>query len=290
MSKRRKFVHSLAAVQDLPEHKRVLEAILNHFDKEPGVVAAFLSGSTATGGMDDFSDIDLGIVCDNEETMEGLWEERWNWDFLSWGHRFDADHIKPHFVIYLFETKAEFSAPLIKADIAFYTPSHLPPKEGAPFRVVWDDTGKLSAWSEQMNGSPAASVNWDNLNHEDERFWAWLVYLLLHAHRGECFEAAESVTMVRNVTMAWYARLQGEAYFNSRRLEERTDAALMKRFNGTFPQPSKSSISEVCLALIELHEDLRLQVTKSLGAVKWKTSTEFCTKVKKMASELGKEL
>ena len=49
-----------------------------------------------------------------------------------------ADHIKPHFVIYIFE-------PAIRADISLYLDDELPPAAGGPFVLAWDETGAF-AW------------------------------------------------------------------------------------------------------------------------------------------------
>ena len=271
----------------LPSHERVLKALVEYFEKA-GATAAFLSGSTATGSMDTYSDVDLGIVCKDARAMDELWSLRWQWDFHSWGHRFDADHIKEHFVIYLFNGEGDDEAELVKADIAFYTLETLPSSAGAPYRVLWDKSGKLAEWVKEKNGAEATKPNWDDVNHEDERFWAWLVYLMLHAYRGELFEAAESVAMVRNVTMTWFARLAGNASFNPRRLEERASVDELTQFYHFFPMPSRQSIGCACLALIDLHKELRDKVSKEAEPeVVWNTSEEFCARVMNMAQGLS---
>ena len=83
-----------------PDHARVLDAIVDFFGAQPGVVGGFASGSLAYGGMDELSDLDLGIVVEDEAVRERLWESRWDWQIAPWFHRFDADHVRPHFVIY----------------------------------------------------------------------------------------------------------------------------------------------------------------------------------------------
>ena len=278
----------LDTVTELPSQKNVLHSLLHYF-KEEGAVAAFVSGSTATGGMDTFSDIDLGVVCKDDKTLSDFWQRRWSWDFLPWGHRFDADHIKGHFVIYFFEALGDDEAQFVKADVCFYTTETLPPHAGAPYRVLWDETGRLDKWASVANETTESKPNWDNVNHEDERFWAWLVYLMLHAYRGELYEVADSFSMVRNVTMNWYARLAGDEYFNPRRLEERASVDELTQFYHCFPMPSRQSIGRACLSLIDLHKDLREKVAQETGKQSdefWKTSDGFCAQVTKMAQEL----
>lgn len=79
--------------------------------------------------MDQYSDIDLGIVFESDETRELAWSDRWNGSLEPWFHRFDADHIKPYFVIYLFE-------PCVKADINFCTLTDLPPGREPPTKSL----------------------------------------------------------------------------------------------------------------------------------------------------------
>ena len=75
--------------------------------------------------MDQDSDLDIGIFFGNPTDREKTWKNRWDWSVAPWFHRFDADHIKPHFVIYLFESN-------IKADINLYVQAELPGAGGAP--------------------------------------------------------------------------------------------------------------------------------------------------------------
>jgi hypothetical protein len=78
------------------------------------ISGAFLSGSGAAGGMDFYSDLDFGFLCTSDEAKETIWQERFDLRLPSWFHRMDADHVKPYFIIYLFE-------PHLHVDLCFYT-------------------------------------------------------------------------------------------------------------------------------------------------------------------------
>ena len=138
----------IESTKALPEHDRVLQALLAFFSREPGANGCFLSGSTATLKMDQDSDLDIGVLFESAAQREAAWARRWDWQMADWFHRFDADHIKPHFVIYLFE-------PEIKADINFYIRDDLPKVEGGqhPFSIVWDHQGVLAAWLQDMEAA-----------------------------------------------------------------------------------------------------------------------------------------
>jgi hypothetical protein len=142
------------------------------------VIGGFLSGSDATGGMDSYSDLDLGFLCPMMEAKDNIWSQRFDWPLPPWFHRMDADHVKPYFIIYLFE-------PHIHVDLAFYTPDNLPPQAGGPFILGWDNESKLGQWIEKVNEPYRVKPDWSNVVHEEERFWTWTHYSWCHSGRGE---------------------------------------------------------------------------------------------------------
>ena len=54
-------------LDDSPEHCRLLERAVAHFQSDARVVGLMVSGSIATGGVDTYSDIDLEIYIRDEE-------------------------------------------------------------------------------------------------------------------------------------------------------------------------------------------------------------------------------
>ena len=61
-------------IVNLPEHRRVFDSLLRHFRNIDGAIGLFVSGSQATGEMDEQSDLDLGVVLDSQksEMLSGL--------------------------------------------------------------------------------------------------------------------------------------------------------------------------------------------------------------------------
>jgi predicted nucleotidyltransferase len=160
---------NLFTINNLEDHNKVLEKILTFFYNLNSVIGAFVSGSTANGNIDLNSDLDIGILIGNSCDRESVWKCRWDREIAPWFHRFDADHIKAFFVIYLFEPK-------IKADINLYIPGDLPSSLGAPYKIIWDKTKKLEEWYEKNSIKPICKPDWSNVVHEDERFWVWMFY------------------------------------------------------------------------------------------------------------------
>src|SRR3954451_13096855 len=185
-----------AHLERLPEHRRVLTAILRYF--RPSAVGAWVSGSVARGGMDEESDVDVGICFATDAERQAAWEARLDWEIAPWFHRFDADHVKPFFVIYLF-------TPKVKADIPLYTLGDLPEADGVPYVLAWDDTGRLHEWATAVVPAGCA-VDWSPAVHEDERFWAWLVYSVQHIRRGELYSIATEFAALRDIVEQWQVR------------------------------------------------------------------------------------
>lgn len=255
---------SIDATRQLPDHDAVLQAILSFFKDEPGVTGCFLGGSAAANRMDEDSDLDVGIAMQDAEALEAVWQRRWDWNIAPWFHRFDADHIRPYFVIYFFE-------PRIKADIGFCLKDKLPARRADPFVVVWDNDGALARWFAPEGKPMAPGVSWQSAVHEDERFWAWLFCLHGHLHRGEYYNCAYEFPVVRDILEQWHARLAGFRCFNTRRLEQNPALGRLPR-HGLFPTPDKETIKSCLLRAIQEQLALRKEIEGLLGPV-WRTNS-----------------
>jgi hypothetical protein len=261
-------------VAALPDHRRVLEAVLTFFRHDPTAIGAWVSGSAARGDTDEYSDLDIGICYRDESARTGTWSHRWEWPIAAWFHRFDADHVRPFFVIYLFEADQPDGTP-VKADIALYLEGELPPPEGGPYRVAWDDAELLGEWASR---TADRSADWGLAVHEDERFWAWTYYCLQHVRRGEYYEIASELHWLRGIVEAWRARLAGQPEFSPRRAESYYDVADLAE---TFPAPNRKALRAALLKLIDLHERQRAAIDAD-----WTTSPEARERIHSMVEAL----
>jgi predicted nucleotidyltransferase len=259
---------AFAHVQGLPDHRRVLEAVLAHF--RPSAVGAWVSGSVARGGMDEESDVDVGICFGSEAERQAAWEMRQDWEIAPWFHRFDADHVKPFFVIYLF-------SPKVKTDIPLYTLDNLPAPDGGPYVLAWDDTGRLREWAKAAvpAGDP---VDWSPAIHEEERFWAWLVYSLQHVRRGELYSTASDFAALRDIVEQWHARLDGRSRFSTRRAEQLGDTSELAEL---FPRPEHGSLKHALLKLIAIHDRQRAELD-----LPWRTAEAARERIRRWVEEL----
>jgi predicted nucleotidyltransferase len=260
------------------EHQRVLDRVVGFFQDCPGVVGGCVSGSVARGDADEYSDLDVAIFFADEETREAAWTTRWEWEIARWFHRFDADHVKPYFVIYLFE-------PGVKADLPLHLVTDPPAPGGAPYEALWDTTGHVVKWVEASNaGRQDVSPDWSAAVHEEERIWAWIYYCVRHVQRGEYYDVASDFQALREIVEAWHARLRGKALFDIRRVHER-EPETMSLFADLFPRPARESQKRALSLLIEIHDRQREEIERSLG-ITWRTSSEGRELIRKLVESL----
>jgi hypothetical protein len=265
-------------MRDLPEHYRLCRQLFDFFSQQEGITAMFMSGSGVTGGMDSYSDLDLGFVCESDKAKEKIWSQRFDWKLPPWFHRMDADHVKPYFIIYLFE-------PEIHVDLCFYTIDNLPSKTGGPYAIAYDPRSQLNAWVQEMNRSSVAAPDWSNVIHEEERMWTWIHYAWCHAGRGESYDIAAEFWFLRNIPHSWFARLKGQSQFSSRRLEQKGEMEFIESMKLCYPMPNRSSVKAALLSLIAVHNAQRAQVDRLLSP-KWKTTQAARDKITRLVQEM----
>ena len=265
-------------MNSLDVHRKLCFLLLEYFRNSLEIDGAFISGSGAAGGMDRHSDLDLGFLCSSIGAKEKIWSQRFEWPLPAWFHRMDADHVKPYFIIYLFE-------PEIHVDLAFYTLEDLPSQAGGPFAIAFDKKSQLERWLSEVNKPQKKHADWSNVVHEEERFWTWIHYSWCHTGRGEYYDCASTFGMLRSVIEEWHARLNGAEKFDTRRLEQKGGSEFAKSMHRCFPVPERASLKAALVNLIEIHESQRARVEKIAQPI-WKTSDAARDKIKKLISEL----
>ena len=261
----------------LEYHNNVINEVLDFFYRTSGVSGCFLSGSTATEEMDEDSDLDIGIVFENALSRDTCWQSRNDWKICPWFHRFDADHIKPYFIIYFFE-------PNVKTDINLYIEDDLPKYGDGRLGVAWDKDGILRKWSESLILVNKSKDSKEIYIHEDERFWAWTFYLYSHLHRGEYYNCASEFPMIRSIVEKWTARLEEGSNFSPRRLELKPYSNQLID-NNLFPHPQLKSLKNSMLYLIEVYKKLRKEVERKYR-IKWRTTDQAVDKIIKFVESL----
>ncbi len=178
----------------VPEHLRVLaESVVAEADKDPRVLAVVVGGSVASGTSDEYSDLDLVLVCTAEGQPECLAEAN---EFagrvgplLS---SFTGEHVgEPRLLIAL------FGPPLVHVDLKFVTPDG--------YRTRVEDGLVLWQRDDSLDTVVAGSeAEWPQPDAQwiEDRFWVWVHYVAVKIARGELFEAIEGLGMMRAAAIA----------------------------------------------------------------------------------------
>jgi hypothetical protein len=278
---------NVVALEELNEHYRVYTELETYFKSISTIIGIFLSGSSAIGVMDQFSDVDIGVVFDSAESVDSFWKKRWDWNVPKWFHRFDADHVRDHFIIFLFE-------PNVKVDIVLYTIDTLPPPEGGPYLLVYAKDPKLNTWevtskSKIKTIKSSSILELEEIIHDDERIWAWLYYCYLHIARGEYYTIAADFFSLRGIVEKWIAHFKYQSVFRTRRLEFEFLNNDLNELKNLFPQPEKESLIHACENLIKITIKLRNEIEEQLGEI-WRTSDNSIAKIKSLFQALSKSI
>lgn len=239
----------------------LFEAFLRLF-AERGDLAVAVSGSLASGEMDEYSDLDLELIVPEEqqvgETIEWLIKAA---DSLGGVlASFPATHLGLRDLrIFFFERDGAVA----KADVWVMSAKSFDAMPKA--KLVVDPGGRLRARRSALPNSQA----WQEPDFSDlhNKFAGWIWYTCIKIARGEYTEAADSLGTMRSFAllpcMQYVHSLPYEGY---RKLETRFPADAVAALQATYPaQMSFAELVRALSALIEIFEEVQLRVAQKLG-------------------------
>jgi len=178
-----------AALERLPTSLRgFLERGLPLLTADSRVIGVAAGGSVATGGTDEFSDLDLviavdpgaypGVLAERRAIAEGLGQ------LLA---AFTGEHVgETRLLICLYDE------PLLHVDLKFVALEDAAERVEDPI-VLFERDGRLSA----VLAGGVARFPQPDLQWIEDRFWTWLHYLTLKLLRGELFDVLEGLGFLR---------------------------------------------------------------------------------------------
>ena len=178
---------------DIPAlHSRFLDDTLARIQQDPRVTGVAITGSMVGGRPDDYSDVDLIVVVEDEsydDVMEHRLELIGSWTSLVAG--FTGEHVgEPRLIITL------VGPPLLHADFKFIRPSDFADRVEDP-RILWDRRGLLA---DALATHPSAPDEFD-LQWIEDRFWTWVHYGATKLGRGEIFETIGFLAYLRETVL-----------------------------------------------------------------------------------------
>src|SRR6266542_3886017 len=195
-----------------PRHRAKSKAASRAAFADPDVVAMVVTGSFATGGADELSDVDLRVYV-RPDAVEGVVARIP--DLAAAGGPvvalFLAEHLGiPTLTIVLYDDLVHVDFDVIAADRAA---EH---NDGLPAVVLWEREPISGALPGTYAPEVAAGVGW-----LEARIWPWSWYIQSKILRGELYEALDGLQYVRNnVLFPLVARRHGVLPSGSRRMED----------------------------------------------------------------------
>ena len=178
---------------------------------DQSVVGLLAGGSAATGAMDEFSDLDLVVVCRDADHSAVLR------DAIGFAgslgpllSNFTGEHVRePRLLLCL------YGPPPLRVDLLFVAISELD-RRIEDERILWQRDGALDPI---FRRAPAVQPPID-LQWIEDRFWTWIYNGATKIGRGELFACLETLAFLRQTVLApLIAQRRGHRPNGVRRLE-----------------------------------------------------------------------
>jgi len=228
--------------------RRFLDDLLAAVRDDPRIAGLLLAGSSATGEMDEFSDIDTVIVSTDEshpELLAGAPEFAASLGPLL--AAFTGEHVgEPRLLIAL------YGPPLLHVDFKFVGLTDLAVRveDGV---IAWERDGLVSA---ALAGSAAVWPMPDPQWLED-RFWVWVHYSAAKIGRGELFECLDALGMIRGLVLGPLLAVRAGARPQGARRLERLAPEDVPALAATVGDHSVAGCADALRAAITLYRELR---------------------------------
>ncbi len=206
------YVQLIEHKADLPAlHATFLKEALPRLQVDERIVAVAAGGSFLTGGMDEYSDLDL-VLAVNPPAVPQVMQERHQIASTLGAllTAFTGEHVgEPRLLICL------YGPPLLHVDLKFVSLTDAGRRVEDPI-ILWERDGQLTA---QFSSSEAVYPTPD-LQWIEDRFWTWVHYVAAKVGRGELMDAHDSLTIIRLLVLGPLALLaQGARPSGVRRVE-----------------------------------------------------------------------
>ncbi|GAB2652577.1 hypothetical protein [Kribbella swartbergensis] len=233
----------------VPAHLReIAEAVVAEASADSRLLAVVAGGSIASGTSDEYSDLDLVLVCTPEGQADCLADAhgfaRKLGPLLS---SFTGEHVgEPRLLIAL------YGPPLVHVDLKFVTAEDLRERveDGV---VLWQrDESVDQVLAESAAQWPQPDPQWI-----EDRFWVWVHYTAVKIGRGELFDALGALAQIRSAAIAPLA-IHGRTPKPSgvRRLETLVPE-LVPEFSETVATVDREGCLRALKASVELYRKVR---------------------------------
>ena len=211
---------------------------------DPRILAVVEGGSTARGESNEWSDLDVSLVCTDEGRAELVDESV---DIASrlapLLTSYSGDHIGlPRTRMCL------FGPPLLHVDLDFVTVGEL--EQGV---ALWERESGLVARSAAPTGGYTVDPQWI-----EDRFWSWVHYLAAKVGCGAVFDCVDGLAYLRSTVFGpMLAVRYGRRPQGVDRIEQYADPALVEELGRTLGGTTRKACLDAVHAAVELYQRLR---------------------------------
>ena len=235
----------------LPQaHREFLQAALPKLRADARLAGVAAGGSFISGGLDEFSDLDLVVVAAPDAAK----------DVLRAGAAlaaqlgpllasFQGDHVgEPRLLICL------YGPPLLHVDLKFLSTQELAHRVEDP-AILWDRDGEVRLGLSRGRAIyPQPDPQWI-----EDRFWVWVHYIVVKIARGELFEALDSLAFIRRRVLGPLILLDAGLQPDGVRRLESGAPQFAARLTAAVGAHDRTSCRDALQAAIALYVSLREQ-------------------------------
>ncbi len=251
----------LQGIQLLPNHQAFINRFINVCEADDHIVAAFLGGSNAKGYADQYSDIDVCVITD-ENAYEDFFNKRESF-LRSLGELvFLEDFGIPNIAFFIFEDGTE-------GELYFGSESHLAHIHSGPFRVLLDKKNIL-AEAVFPDDKTDPSHQTEELRHNIFRFWHEMSHFITAMGRGKLWWARGQLDELRAICVN-LVRLQNnfsdegvgeEPYF---KIEYAIDVEKLSALETTFCPMEKNAMLQSARVIVRFYMQVAPSLSKTYG-------------------------
>lgn len=236
------------------QQKVVLRRFVAACNTDERIVAAFLGGSLAAGGADEWSDLDLYLIT-TDDAYDDFLQERRAFLQMFGDPVFLEDFDLPNTLFFVLDDGTE-------GELGCARESQFLDLNKGPYKVLLDRKGIL-AGVEFHGSQPTPSQQLENLRRQIYWFWHDLSHFLTAMARGQLWWAQGQLSVLRRCCLS-LARFQeditdadavDDPYFKVEKVIPSIDTTLAQ-LRATFCPMERDAMLQSAIMLIAFYQDL----------------------------------
>lgn len=235
--------------REIPEpHSNFLKTSVIKLQDDQRIKGCAAGGSYIYNEMDEFSDLDLIIVTNDDEFEQVLIERKSIAENIGpLLESFSGEHVgEPRLLICL------YGPPLLHVDLKFISLKDFAIRVENPV-ILWERDALLT----KALHSGTACYPQPDLHWIENRFWVWVHYIAGKIARGELFDAIESFSFLRSQVFGPLILAKKGARPQGVRKIEKYGAEYLNGLIKTLPAHDKVSCFNALMSAIRLYRRLR---------------------------------